>query len=413
MAIPIFIPKISNLTFVYLLLFFSVNLIPMSSLNITDLLSSYHDLSGFTSFLTSTAAAAVASDLSNRSNITILAVPNDRLPTAIPSFSVLSDFLRYHVLLQYLSLSDLRLFPPTGKLVKTLFQETGRAPGNTGSVNITYDPFSDTVAFHSLTTNSNATLLPINKTLGQDPSVSILLLNSLLIPYNPDLVASETRPPQVINITKELIDGHNFNVVASMLAASGVVSEFEAAQGGAGITLFVPTDGAFSDLPSSLGFQSLAADKKALVLKYHVIHSYYPLGTLESIVNPIYPTLATEQNGVAGKFTVNISRVNGSVAIDTGVVLASITQTVFDMNPVSIFGVSRVLLPREYFGSGVVMSSASPPVIASPSLENTVSYLTPPPGPERSAATAVGMLRVIMTWWCIVLCNVIVSNSFL
>ncbi|KAL3625877.1 hypothetical protein CASFOL_030406 [Castilleja foliolosa] len=85
MAIPIFIPKISNLTFVYLLLFFSVNLIPISSLNITDLLSSYHDLSGFTSFLTSTAAAAVASDLSNRSNITILAVPNDRLPTAIPS----------------------------------------------------------------------------------------------------------------------------------------------------------------------------------------------------------------------------------------------------------------------------------------------------------------------------------------
>ncbi|KAL3643532.1 hypothetical protein CASFOL_014347 [Castilleja foliolosa] len=201
MAIPISIPKFSNLTFVYLLLFFSLHLIPISSLNITDLLSPYHDLSGFTS----TATAAVASDFFSRYPITILAVPNDRLPTSIPSSSVLSD-----VLLQYLSLSDLRLISPTGKLVKTLFQEIGRAPGNSGSVNITYDPFSDAVAFHSVATNSNATLLPVNKTLGHDPSVSILLLNSLVIPYNPDLIASETRPPQAINITKELIDGHNF-----------------------------------------------------------------------------------------------------------------------------------------------------------------------------------------------------------
>ncbi|GFP82339.1 fasciclin-like arabinogalactan protein 4 [Phtheirospermum japonicum] len=407
MAIPISIPKFTHLTFLYLLLF-SLHPIPISSLNITDLLSSDRDLSRFTSFLT-----AVASDLSSRSSITILAVPNDRIPTDIPSSSVLSDVLRYHVLLQYLSLSDLRLIPPTGQLVTTLFQATGRASDNSGNVNITYDPSSDTVAFHSLATKSNATLLPVNKTLGHDDAVSILLLNSLLIPYNPDLMASETRPPQGINITKELIDGHDFNVAASMLTASGVVSEFEAAEGGAGITLFVPTDGAFSDLPSSLRFQSLAADKKALVLKYHVLRSYYPLGTLESIVNPIYPTLATEQNGVAGKFTVNISRVNGSVAIDTGVVLASITQTVFDMNPVSIFGVSRVLLPREYFGGGVVMPSAPPPDIAAPSPENPpgmygpASHLTAPPGTERSAAAAVGVLRVFMTRCCIVLCYVL------
>jgi len=36
-------------------------------------------------------------------------------------------------------------------------------------------------------------------------------------------MASETRPNIVLNITKALIDGHNFNVAASMLAASGVV----------------------------------------------------------------------------------------------------------------------------------------------------------------------------------------------
>ncbi|EPS61843.1 fasciclin-like arabinogalactan protein 9, partial [Genlisea aurea] len=77
------------------------------------------------------------------------------------------------------------------------------------------------------------------------------------------------------------------------------------------------------------------------------LHSYYPLGSLQSIVNPVQPTLATEQNG-AGSFTLNISRVNGSVGINTGVVQAIVTQTVLDQNPVAIFGVSKVLLPREF-----------------------------------------------------------------
>ncbi|CAL5345433.1 unnamed protein product [Camellia sinensis] len=57
----------------------------------------------------------------------------------------------------------------------------------------------------------------------------------------------------------------------------------------------------------------------SLSLSQRINHSYYPLGSLESIVNPVQPTLATEDMG-AGRFTLNISRVNGSVAIDTGIV---------------------------------------------------------------------------------------------
>lgn len=191
-------------------------------------------------------------------------------------------------------------------------------------------------------------------------------------------MASETRPPLGLNITKALIDGHNFNVAASMLSASGVVEEFEADEGGAGITLFVPTDLAFADLPNNVKLQSLPADKKAVVLKFHVLHSYYPLGSLESIVNPVQPTLATEDRG-AGRFTLNISRVNGSVAIDTGLVQASVTQTVFDQNPLAIFGVSKVLLPREIFGK-------EPSVTTKPGNEVTGSSQPPdvPPSPENS-----------------------------
>lgn len=221
-------------------------------------------------------------------------------------------------------------------------------------------------------------------------------------------MASETRPPLGLNITKTLIDAHNFNVAASMLTASGVEEEFERDEGGAGLTLFVPTDEAFSDMSSSMKFQSLPAEKKAVVLRFHVLHSYYPLGSLESIVNPVQPTLATEQNG-AGSFTLNISRVNGSVGINTGIVQASVTQTVFDQNPVAIFGVSKVLLPLEFFAKNPIGSGggesgvASPPEISlspvnSPEIFSPPSHLSSPPILGKEVSSAANRKKGIFLW---------------
>lgn len=395
---------------------------PIFAIDITNLLSSYPDLSDFSNLLTTT---TVAADLSQRSSVTLLAVPNSFIrssdllnrhlsPSPSSQSSInLADILRYHVLLEYLSWSDLRLIPPKGKLVTTLLQTTGRASSNSGTVNITRDPISNTITLHSST--SNATILSPIKTLPYN--ISIFTVNSFLIPSDINLMASETRPPLGLNITKALIDAHDFNVAASMLAASGVEEEFEGDEAGAGITLFVPTDEAFSELPSRLKFQSLPADRKAVVLKFHVLHSYYPLGSLESIVNPMYPTLATESTG-AGSFTLNISRVNGSVAIDSGIVRATVTQTVFDQNPVAIFGISKVLLPREYFGSNPIevnrpssgLIGALPPDISlspanSPGLDGPPNHLSSPPGlGMRSAAAGAvenGWLRIFLGLWCI------------
>ncbi|GMI97104.1 hypothetical protein HRI_003379700 [Hibiscus trionum] len=402
MAVSLLIYHITPLSFFYFLLFSSASAsasapTAVTDLNITSILSSFQNLTSFTSLLSST---SVASDLTRRQDpITLLAVPNPYL--SIPPSSDLTrrlppssvgDILRYHILLQYFSWTDLLKIPPSGVLVTTLLQTTGRVPANFGAVNITRNPLTNAITIQSPDpySDSNATVLSLIKTLPYN--ITILAVNSLLVPYDFNLLASESRPPPGLNITKALIDGHNFNVAAAMLAASGVVDEFEADEGGAGITLFVPTDGAFGDLPGNVRLQSLPADKKSVVLKFHVLHSYYPLGSLESIVNPVQPTLATEDNG-AGSFTLNISRVNGSVAIDTGIVQASVTQTVFDQNPVSIFGVSRVLLPREIFGkdsAGViptpgnsVVGTAVQSPESSPSPDHSAWLSSPASSPER------------------------------
>ncbi|KAL3518195.1 hypothetical protein ACH5RR_020784 [Cinchona calisaya] len=420
------ISHFTPVTFIYFLLF-SISHKPIFAIDVTNLLSSYPDLSDFSNLLIST---AVATDLSPRTSITLLAVPNTLLHYSdltnhhsSPSDSSLSstnlaDVIRYHVLLEYISWPDLRLIPPNGKLITTLFQTTGRASANSGFVNMTRNPNSNAITVHSST--SNATVLSLIKTLPYN--ISIFSIDSLLIPSDINLMASETRPPLGLNITKALIDGHNFNVAASMLTASGVESEFEQDEGGAGITLFVPTDEAFSDLPARLKFQSLPATQKSVVLRFHVLHSYYPLGSLESIVNPVQPTLATEDTG-AGRFTLNISRINGSVAIDSGIVQATVTQTVFDQKPVAIFGISKVLLPKEYFGShpiegdnpvgGETGDDAPPPDILlspenSPGFYGPPSHISSPPGLDmRSAAAAEKGLfwRVLLGFSCIVFCN--------
>ncbi|CAD6271932.1 unnamed protein product [Miscanthus lutarioriparius] len=397
------------------------------AVNVTGVLSVFPDLSDFTRLL---ASSPVLAELAGRSSLTLLAVPNGNLPQSPSAFAAasgadLADVLRYHVLLEYLAPADLRRLPASGKLVTTLFQTTGRAPADLGAVNVT------TAGASLAVVRSPAPFLGSNATvLGAITAVpynlSVLAVSGLIVPTGFDLAASESRPPAAVNITRVLADARAFNVAASMLEASGVAAEFEDDERGAGITVFAPTDDAFAGLPAGDRLQSLPADRKAVVLRFHVLHSYYPLGSLESIVNPVQPTLATEFSN-AGRFTLNITRANGSVAIDTGVVQATITRTVFDQNPVAVFAVSKVLLPKEMFtrtagggggGGGdssivAATAAASSPPSAATAPEASESARTPPTklssppalrggGQDYDTASAPAH-GIGIGWWCIAL----------
>ncbi|KAL6614187.1 hypothetical protein ACP70R_036457 [Stipagrostis hirtigluma subsp. patula] len=382
---------------------------PAAGVNVTAVLSAFPSYADFARLLAST---PVAGELAGRSSLTLLAVPNANLPQSPSAFAAaagadIADVLRYHVLLEYLSPSDLAHLPASGKQVTTLFQTTGRAPSDLGAVNLTAGANS-TVVVRSPAPNpgSNATVLGAVTSVPYN--LSVLAVGGLIVPSGFDLAASESRPPPPVNITRVLADARGFNVAASMLQASGVAGEFEQDEHGAGITVFVPTDDAFAGLPATDRLQSLPAERKAVVLRFHVLHSYYPLGSLESIVNPVQPTLATEFTE-AGRFTLNITRVNGSIAIDTGVVQASITRTVFDQNPVAVFAVSKVLLPKEMFSRGDADSTAPAPPSTAMAPDAAGNEQTPPTRfssppdlhgeDNKSSATLATAKRTV--WWCI------------
>ncbi|XP_008674840.1 fasciclin-like arabinogalactan protein 4 [Zea mays] len=381
---------------------------PASGVDVTAVLSAFPNFADFARLLAST---PVASELSGRSSLTLLAVPNANLPQSPSAFVAsagadIADVLRYHVLLEYLFPFDLARLSPSGKLVTTLFQTTGRAPSDFGAVNLTVGGNSTVVVRSPAPSpGSNATVL--GAVTAVPYNLSVLAVGGLIIPSGFDLAASESRPPPPVNITRVLTDARGFNVAASMLQASGVASEFEADEHSAGITVFVPTDDAFAGLPATDRLQSLPAERKAVVLRFHVLHSYYPLGSLESIVNPVQPTLATEHTE-AGHFTLNITRVNGSIAIDTGIVQASITRTVFDQNPVAVFAVSKVLLPKEMFGRGDSGNTAmAPPSVAmaprdAGSEKTPQTRLSSPPDlHSEDSESSASLLTAKGTWWCI------------
>ncbi|KAG5105453.1 hypothetical protein JHK82_042423 [Glycine max] len=186
---------ISQITLRLIMLFFLFFARAASGLNLTSLLSSVPELSQFTSLLAS--ATPLAADLSDRSSLSLLAVPNaylasdDHLSRHHLSPAALADVLRYHVLLQFLSWSDLRALPPSGKLVTTLLQTTGRATDNFGSVNLTRDP-SGVISIRSPApySPSNATILSLIKTLPYN--VTIFAVNS---PSSPTASTSWPRKP--------------------------------------------------------------------------------------------------------------------------------------------------------------------------------------------------------------------------
>ncbi|XBI66608.1 fasciclin-like arabinogalactan protein 4 [Triticum dicoccoides] len=387
---------------------------PAAGVNVTAVLAAFP---GFSDFARLLASSPVAAELAGRSSLTLLAVPNANLPRSPSAFAAaagadLADVLRYHVLLEYLSPPDLARVPASGRLVTTLFQTTGRAPSDLGAVNLTATAAGGgssssavVVRSPSPSPGSNATVLGA---VTREPyNLSVLAVGGLIVPSGFDIAASgsETRPSPAVNITRVLTDARGFNVAASMLEASGVADDFEADERGAGITIFVPTDDAFAALPATDRLQSLPADRKAVVLRFHVLHSYYPLGSLESIVNPVQPTLATECTE-AGRFTLNITRFNGSVAIDTGVVQASITRTVFDQNPVAVFAVSKVLLPKEMFSRGNTINpgAATPPATMTPDVSDgprtPPTKLSSPPALRGQDSKPSSAPARNANWWC-------------
>ncbi|XP_047172415.1 fasciclin-like arabinogalactan protein 1 [Vigna umbellata] len=324
--------------------------------NITRILAQHPEFSTFNHYLNLT---HLAPEINGRTTITVCAVDNsamDDLLSKHPSIYTVKNILSLHVLLDYFGAKKLHQITNGTALAATMYQATGTAPGSAGFVNIT-DLHGGKVAFGA--ENNDGTLTStFVKSVEEIPyNISVIQISKIL----PSAAAEAPAPaPAQQNLTS-IMSKHGCKVFADTLSNfSDALSTFNDNLDG-GLTVFCPLDDAFKAfLPK---FKNLTASGKLALLEFHGVPVYQSLATLKSN-NGLQNTLATDG---ANKFDFTVQNDGEDVTLKTRLTTAKITNTIIDEQPLAVFAISKVLLPKELFKG---------------------EALAPAPAPEPSAADA-------------------------
>lgn len=339
--------------------------------NITEILSKFPEYSEFNSYLTQT---KLADEINSRQTITVLALTNGAMSDVVGKhpLSVIKNVLSLHILLDYFDSTKLHKISDGTTLSTTLYQTTGNANGNLGSVNIT-DLKGGKVGFGSAVSHSPLASTYTKSVKQIEYNISVLEISSPIIA--PGILTAPAPSALDFNITAAL-EKAGCKTFASLLVQSGVLKTYQTAIA-TGLTVFAPNDEAFKgkNVPD---LNKLKSAEVVSLLQYHAVPSYTPIGTLKTKKDPI-STLAT--NG-ASKYDLSASTAGDQVTLDTGVDSSRIASTVIDSTPFCIFTVDSVLLPEELFGKS---PSPAPGPAPETSPAPTPEGASPGPAPEASS----------------------------
>ncbi|XP_065875777.1 fasciclin-like arabinogalactan protein 2 [Euphorbia lathyris] len=325
-------PSLSAILFLTVSLLFLAS--STSAHNITRILAKHPAFSTFNHYLTVTHLAA---EINRRETITVLALDNAAMSSLLAkhlSVYTLRNVLSLHVLVDYFGAKKLHQITDGTTLTSTMFQATGSAIGTSGYVNIT-DLKGGKVAFGTEDGKLDSTFV---KSLEELPyNISIMQISQAL--NSADAEAPTAAPS--LNLT-EIMSRQGCKEFSDLLKASGALSTFEDNLEG-GLTVFCPTDTVIKGFMPK--YKNLTAAKKVSLLLYHGIPVYQSLQMLKSS-NGIMNTLATDG---ANKYDFTVQNDGEDIKLETKVVTATITGTVKDEEPLVVYKVDKVLMPRELF----------------------------------------------------------------
>ncbi|KAJ0084687.1 hypothetical protein Patl1_30720 [Pistacia atlantica] len=203
-------------------------------------------------------------------------------------------------------------------------------------------------------------------------------------------------PSGPTNVIKILVKAGRFTLFIRLLKSTTVINQIEHQINSTNgrLTIFAPTDGAFSSLSSGT-LNSLTDPQKESLIQFHVISSYISLSQFQTVSNPLRTNAGDNSRY---RYQLNATAYPNSVNISTGLTNTSVAAIVYSDGQLAIYQVDKVLLPWEIFG-------AKPPATA------------PAPGPEKpkkdspddsktDAADASGAVSLVMTMQNVVLFGV-------
>ncbi|KAK2987768.1 hypothetical protein RJ640_016363 [Escallonia rubra] len=154
-------------------------------------------------------------------------------------------------------------------------------------------------------------------------------------------------PSGPANITKILEKAGQFTTLLRLLSITQVGDQMNTQLNNTnqGLTIFAPTDNAFTSLKSGT-LNSLSDQQKVELIQFHVVPSFLSTSNFQTVSNPLR-TQAGNSN--SGQFPLNVTTSGNQVNVSTGIVDATIGNTIYTDNQLAVYQVDKVLLPLSIF----------------------------------------------------------------
>ncbi|KAJ9188876.1 hypothetical protein P3X46_000232 [Hevea brasiliensis] len=123
-----------------------------------------------------------------------------------------------------------------------------------------------------------------------------------------------------------------------------------------GVTIFAPTDGAFSSIIKSGTLNSLSDQEKIELVQFHIIPRFLSTSQFQTVSNPL-KTLS----GSGNRYALNVTTTENLVNISTGLTNTSVSAIVYTDGKVAIYQVDKVLLPLDLFAPKPPAPAPAPP----------------------------------------------------
>ncbi|KAJ4972024.1 hypothetical protein NE237_005123 [Protea cynaroides] len=173
---------------------------------------------------------------------------------------------------------------------------------------------------------------------------------SLTLLFTTTLAQSSTSAPAPsgpTNITAVLEKAGQFSILIKLLKSTQAGDQINTQLNNSnqGLTIFAPPDNAFSNLQAGT-LNSLTDQQKMELLQFHVLPTYVSLSQFQTVSNPLRTQAGNSNNG---EFPLNVTTSGNNVNLTTGVVNATVANTIYSDGQLAVYQVDQVLLPLELF----------------------------------------------------------------
>lgn len=220
-----------------------------------------------------------------------------------------------------------------------------------------------------------------------------LLISVLLLLSTKTLAQTLAQPPAPAgptNITKILEKAGQFTTLIRIMKTTQVADQINTALNNSnqGLTVFAPTDNAFSSLKAGT-LNSLSDQQKVSLLQFHILPSFLAMSQFQTVSNPLRTQAG---DSVDGEFPLNVTTSGNQVNVSTGINDATLANTIYTDNQLAVYEVDKVLLPLKIFASP---APASAPAPSSPKLKKKTPVAdSPVASVDASAATGGDVLAM-------------------